>query len=99
SVARNSHIPRLAALFCASSVEKWWASTGWPGRRAVSDCMRVLALLDVEVRLIREHRLRSHEVVGRRRAAGHPLVAAAVPGVVRGQLAVDQRVAEVQRHD
>src|SRR6218665_3021543 len=107
SVARNSHMPRRAACCCTSSDAKCAATcgtggtpAGWAGAAAL-DCIGFLGLLGihVEVGLLGVDGLGAHEVVGRRRGLGQPLVPLAVPGVGRALLAVHQRVDEVDGAD
>src|SRR2546427_850484 len=97
SWARNTHMPRLAAFFCCSSVAKWCRSAGFScacsstaaGLVCNGDLLllRNLAYLVVVIGFPGHDRLLV-EVEGRGRRMGLPLQARGVPWVRRGRLAV-----------
>src|SRR5690348_7348730 len=82
-------------------VSKWCASfapRGAAWAASDDDMLHLLSRVLVRVRVLGDHDRLVEVVLGRRRG-GHPLVAARIPGVVRGGLAADQRVDEVDEDD
>src|SRR6267154_4576246 len=109
SWARNTHMPRLAAFFCCSSVAKWCRSAGFScacsSTAAGLVCngnlhllklwlLRNLAYLVVVIGFPGHYRI-VVEVESLRRRVGLPLQAGGVPWVRRGRLAVAHRPHEV----
>src|SRR5229473_7888802 len=97
SWARNTHMPRLAAFFCCSSVAKWCRSAGFSCAGSSTTArlvcngdlrlLRNLAHLVVVIGFPGHDRLLV-EVEGRGRRVGLPLQAGGVPWVRWGRLAV-----------
>src|ERR1700681_3083971 len=100
SWARNTHMPRLAAFFCCSSVAKWCRSAGFScacsstaaglvcnGDLLLLRLLRNLANLVVVIGFPGHDGLLV-EVKGRWWRVGLPLQACGVPWVRRGRLAV-----------
>src|SRR6266852_7182172 len=104
SWARNTHMPRLAAFFCCSSVAKWCRSAGFSCAGSSTTArlvrngdlllLRNLAHLVVVIGFPGHDRLLV-EVEGRGRRVGLPLQADGVPWVRRGGLAVAHGPQEV----
>src|ERR1700720_1592284 len=100
SWARNTHMPRLAAFFCCSSVAKWCRSAGFScacsSTAAGLVCngdLHLLRLLGNLAHLVVVIGFPGHyripvEVESRGRRVGLPLQAGCVPWVRRGRLAV-----------
>src|SRR6266852_6071791 len=84
SWARNTHMPRLAAFFCCSSVAKWCRSAGFSCAGS-STTARLVRNGDL---LLLRNLAHLVEVEGRGRRVGLPLQACGVPWVRRGRLAV-----------
>src|SRR6266478_9516306 len=100
SWARNTHMPRLAAFFCCSSVAKWCRSAGFScacsstaaglvcnGDLLLLLLLRNLAHLVVVIGFPGHDRLLV-KVEGRGRRVGLPLQARGVPWVGRSRLSV-----------
>src|SRR6266852_8124996 len=107
SWARNTHIPRLAAFFCCSSVAKWCRSAGFScacsstaaglvcnGDLLLLRLLRNLAHL-VAVICFPGHDRLLVEVEGRGRRVGLPFQTGSVPWVRRSRFAVAHRPHEV----
>src|SRR5713226_2834875 len=97
SWARNTHMPRLAAFFCCSSVAKWCRSAGFSCACSSTTARLVsngalphfwnVSDLVVVIGFPGHDRLLV-EVEGRGRGVGLPLQASGVPWIGRGRFAV-----------
>src|SRR6266852_7130515 len=100
SWARNTHMPRLAAFFCCSSVAKWCRSAGFSCAGSSTTArlvcngdllrLRYLAHLVVVIGFPGHDRL-LFEVEGRGRRVGLPLQAGGVAWIRRSLFAVSHR--------